>query len=398
MVTRRKFIQLSSLASASLLLPNFLYATDKKSLMEKSKEGKKIIMIQLNGGNDGLNTIVPFRNDVYYRERKTIGLKQQDLLTINDDIAFHKSLSGFKELYDNGNICLLNGVGYPNPDRSHFRSMDIWHSASNSNEIVTTGWIGRYLDANCSNGEKASYAIEIDDTLSLAMKGQNVKGLAMKDPQRLFNTTTDPYFTALAQQPHGTNDNIDYLFKTMTETIQNAKYIYNQSKIYKTTLSYPDTALGKDLKMIAELIVSGIDTKIFYASHGSFDTHVNQLNQHAKLLQELGDATNMLVKDLKNNNRFEEVIIVVFSEFGRRVAQNSSGGTDHGTSNNLFVIGSDLKQKGVYNQMPDLTDLQEGDLKHQIDFREVYATLLNNWMDTDAEKILRKKFSNLGFV
>jgi uncharacterized protein (DUF1501 family) len=398
MTTRRQFIQISSLASAALFLPRFLKAQSNTLLLNGSIEGRKMIVVQLSGGNDGLNTVVPYRNDVYYRMRPVIGLKPDSLIAINDELALNKALEGFKNIYDEGGMCILNNVGYPNPDRSHFRSMDIWQTASNSDEVLTNGWIGRYLDSNCPQCDKASMAIEVDDMLSLALKGDKVKGMAVKDPQRLFALATEPYFKSMTQSPGDTNESLNYLINTMTETIYNAQYIYQRSKIYKSTIEYPDTAIGKEIKTIAELIISGIDTKIFYISHGSFDTHVNEINQQGRLLRELGDAVAALVKDLKMNNRFKDVMLMTFSEFGRRVAENASGGTDHGTANNVFVMGGSLHKKGIYNKAPDLTFLQDGDLKHDIDFRQVYTTLLTNWMGVNGDKILGRKFETLGFA
>lgn len=397
MTTRRQFIQISSLASLSLL-PRFLKSQQFNQVLKTGTEGRKLIIIQLSGGNDGLNTVVPYRNDVYYRSRPTIGLTKENLLTISDEIALNNALADLKNIYDDGGMCIINGVGYPNPDRSHFRSMDIWQTASNSNEMITTGWIGRYLDSNCPVCDKSSAAIEVDDTLSLALKGEKIKGMAVKDPQRLFNATSDPYFRSMTQLANSPNENLDYLFKTMTETMENAQYIYNQSKIYKSKVDYPNTQLGKDLRTMAELIISGIDTKVFYVSHGSFDTHVNELIQQRRLLKELGEAIAAFVKDLKENDRFNDVMLMTFSEFGRRVSENASQGTDHGTANNIFMIGGGLKKNGLYNKPSDLLNLQEGDLLHDIDFREVYATLLSNWMQVDAGKILLHNFETLSFV
>ena len=398
MTTRRQFIEISSLASAALFLPRFLKAQSNTELLKGSIEGRKMIVVQLSGGNDGLNTVVPYRNDVYYRMRPVIGMKPDSLLAINDELALNKALEGFKNIYDDGGMCILNNVGYPNPDRSHFRSMDIWQTASNSDEVLTNGWIGRYLDSNCPQCDKASMAIEVDDTLSLALKGDKVKGMAVKDPQRLFSLATEPYFKSMTQSSGYTNESLNYLINTMTETIDNAQYIYQRSKIYKSTIEYPDTAIGKKIKTIAELIILGIDTKVFYISHGSFDTHVNEIDQQGRLLRELGDAVAALVKDLKMNNRFNDVMLMTFSEFGRRVAENASGGTDHGTANNVFVMGGSLHKKGIYNKAPDLTFLQDGDLKHDIDFRQVYTTLLTNWMGVNGDKILGRKFETLGFA
>jgi uncharacterized protein (DUF1501 family) len=292
----------------------------------------------------------------------------------------------------------MNNVGYPNPDRSHFRSMDIWQTASDSNQYVTTGWLGRYLDAQCSGCDRPTQALEFDDVLSLALKGEKLKGLALKDPKKLFNSTNERYFKEINATHEHEEAAVDYLYKTLSETLSSADYIYQQSRRHPSSPLYPATELGKNLKMISSLIMSDINTKVYYVSLGSFDTHVNQENQQKRLFTELNDAISAFVKDIKSNNRFRDVAIMTFSEFGRRVAQNASGGTDHGTANNMFFIGGGLKKKGLLNSMPDLNDLNEGDLKHTVDFKSVYATLLHNWLGADDKEILGKKYELMSFV
>ncbi|RFS22622.1 DUF1501 domain-containing protein [Chitinophaga silvatica] len=398
-LNRRKFLQVGSLASASLMLPKFLKAMEARPLVPAGN--KVLVIIQLSGGNDGLNTIVPYRNDIYYRERPTLSLKQDGILRLNDELGIHAKLKGFKSLYDDGMLGVLNNVGYPNPDRSHFRSMDIWQSGSPASEYWTDGWIGRYLDAQCKGCDKPTQALEIDDTLSLAMKGNSNKGLALTDPARLYGTSNDKYFTDLLQQR--TNDdhehsNVDYLYKTMRETVSSASYIQQQFKSFQTTASYPNTELGRDMKTIASLILSDINTKVFYVSHGSFDTHVNQQDQQARLFNQLSDAVTAFTDDLKQHHRFEDVVVVTFSEFGRRVSQNASGGTDHGTANNMFVIGGNLKQAGVLNDGPNLQQLKDGDLQYSVDFKSVYATLLANWLHANDKEILKQDYPLMSFV
>lgn len=398
-LNRRKFLQVGSLASASLMLPKFLKAMESRPLVPAGN--KVLVIIQLSGGNDGLNTIVPYRNDIYYRERPTLSLKQDGILRLNDELAIHAKLKGFKSLYDDGALGVLNNVGYPNPDRSHFRSMDIWHSASPASEYWTDGWIGRYLDAQCKGCDKPTQALEIDDTLSLAMKGSSNKGLALTDPARLYGTSNDKYFTDLLQQRTSEDhdhSNVDYLYKTMRETVSSASYIQQQFKSFQTTAPYPNTELGKDMRTIASLILSDINTKVFYVSHGSFDTHVNQQDQQARLFNQLSDAVTAFTDDLKQHHRFEDVVIVTFSEFGRRVSQNASGGTDHGTANNMFVIGGNLKQAGVLNDGPNLQQLKDGDLQYSVDFKSVYATLLANWLSANDKEILKEQYPLMSFV
>ncbi|MCK7559122.1 DUF1501 domain-containing protein [Chitinophaga sedimenti] len=382
------------------MLPKFLKAFETGQLVPPGN--KVLVVIQLSGGNDGLNTIIPYRNDIYYKNRPALGIKREAALGLNDDLGIHPSLKTFKALYDEGNLSILNNVGYPNPDRSHFRSMDIWHTASESKDYWGSGWIGRYLDAQCKGCDKPTQALEIDDTLSLALKGDQVKGLALTDPTRLFGTSNERYFKSLLQnqQQHGhdEHDNADYLYKTMAETISSASYIQSQYKTYKSKAPYPNSALGKNLKTIAELLMTDINTSVYYVSHGSFDTHVGQDGQQKRLFEQLDEAVKVFTDDLKKNNRFQDVVVMTFSEFGRRVAQNASGGTDHGTANNMFLIGGGLKQKGILNDGPDLTDLSEGDLKYKVDFKSVYATLLGNWLGADDAAILQHKYERLNFV
>jgi uncharacterized protein (DUF1501 family) len=398
LIKRKEFLQIGSLATASMMLPKFLKAFEKPALVPQGN--KVVVVLQLSGGNDGLNTVIPVRNDIYYKSRPRLGITKEQALLVTDEVGLHPALTGFKDLYSDGSLSILNSVGYPNPDRSHFRSMDIWHSASNSNEYVYTGWLGRYLDAQCAGCDKPTQALEIDDVLSLAMKGEHVKGLAMKDPRRLFASSNEKYFKEVAASHAVDSDEkpVDYLYKTMAETVSSADYIFKQSRLHPSNTEYPKTDMGNSLKTIASLIFSDINTKVYYLSLGSFDTHVGQEGQQKRLFTEMNDAIAAFVKDLKSNNRFQDVMLMTFSEFGRRVSQNASGGTDHGTANNMFLISGGLQQKGVINAMPDLADLQEGDLKYKVDFKNVYATILNKWLQADDKKILGSQYEYLNFI
>jgi len=397
-IKRKEFIQIGSLATASLMLPKFLKAFEGKKMVPAGN--KVVVILQLSGGNDGLNTVIPFRNDLYYKARPRLGIVKDKALALTDEAGLHPALSAFKEFYDDGSLAVLNNVGYPNPDRSHFRSMDIWHTASQSTEYWNHGWVGRYLDAQCNGCDKPTQAIEIDDILSLALKGENMKGIAVKDPRRLYGTANEKFFRDVmknhtdekGEQP------VDYLYKTMAETLSSADYIFQQSRLHPTNAEYPKTDLGNSMKTIASLIFSEINTKVYYVSLGSFDTHIGQEGQQQRLFTEMNDAIKAFVKDLKANGRFNDVMLFTFSEFGRRVAQNASGGTDHGTANNMFLVSGGLKQKGLINELPDLADLDEGDLKYKVDFKNVYATVLNKWLKADDKAILGKKYDYLNFI
>lgn len=396
---RSKFIQIGSLATTTMMLPKFLKAFEGNQTFVPPGN-KVVVILQLGGGNDGLNTVIPIRNDHYYRARPRLGIERSKALRITDEAGLHPALPSFKELHDDGSLGIINSVGYPNPDRSHFRSMDIWQTGTSSSEYSNTGWIGRYLDAQCKGCDKPTQAIEIDDILSLAMKGEHVKGIAVKDPRRLYGTANEKFFrdvlknhpTPAGEQP------VDYLYKTLAETLSSADYIFQQSRLHPSAADYPKTELGNSMKTIASLIFSDINTRVYYVSLGSFDTHINQSFQQQRLFTEMNDAVKAFVKDLKTNHRFDDVLLFTFSEFGRRVEQNASGGTDHGTANNMFLVGGKLKQKGLINPLPDLADLDDGDLKYKIDFKNVYATVLKNWLNAEDELVLGKKYECLNFI
>jgi len=393
---RKEFIQLSALGSTALLIPGFVKsAALSKLITESTANGKKLIVIQMSGGNDGLNTIIPYQNDIYYKLRPSLAIKKTDVLTLNDELAMHKAMTGLKELYDKGYVSVINNVGYPNPDLSHFRSMDIWHSACDSDKYLTTGWIGRYLDHQCDGCAKPYSGIEIDDTLSLAMKGYQVKGLALHDTGLFYRLAKG---LRPAEVSKTGNENLNYLYKTLVETEESADYLYEKSKIHTSGVTYPDEGFAKNLKTIGELIASGVSTSVFYASLSGFDTHVNQAGQQERNLTKVSEGIKALVAHLTQAGRMDDVLIMVFSEFGRRVKQNASNGTDHGKANNVFIISSQLKRNGIYNQSPDLEHLDDGDIAHAIDFRSIYATVMNKWLKADDTKILGRGFDQMGFI
>lgn len=395
---RREFLRNSAFTTAgSMLIPQFLKAYERQHLGQEPLSEKIVVVIQLSGGNDGLNTVVPFRNDIYYRERPSIAIKRENVLRLNDDIGLNPALEKIKELYDKGLVSVINNVGYPNPDRSHFRSMDIWQTGSGSDQYLSSGWIGRYLDAQCKGSSCLPHqALEIDDTLSLALKGQQVNGLSLQNPEKLYGQTQNAFVQSLTNTtPADDHDSVAYLYKTLAETVSSAEYVHTKSKVNKSRLMYPTTELGKSLKTIAELITSGVSTSIYYVSLSGFDTHIRQNDQQDRLLRQYAEAVSTFTEDLKANSRLDDVMIMTFSEFGRRVKQNASNGTDHGTANNVFLIGGPKRTRPILNEAPDLLDLDNGDLKYKIDFRQIYATLLDDWLKADSKLILEKKFTSL---
>ena len=394
---RRDFLKQSSLASSLFFVPNFVKAFEK--VAKESLGYKKLVIIQLSGGNDGLNTIIPYTNDIYYKKRPGLSVPKNELIKVTDELGFHQSLAPLKNLYDQGYLSIINNVGYPNPNRSHFRSTDIWQTASDANQYLDTGWLGRYIE---QFGKMPYTGIELDDSLSLIMKGESMNGIATKNPRTLFANTQTPYFKKVLNHQsdaHLSEHNLGYLYKTMIEAKSSAKYIYETSKTYKSSLEYPKNPFGKQLKTTSEFINSNLDSSVYYVSMGGFDTHANQENRQKKLLKTYSESMEVFINDLKQNDTFKDTLVITFSEFGRRLQQNAAGGTDHGAANNVFIIGENLKTKGFYNDAPNLLNLDpNGDLIHSVDFRSIYATVLDTWLQVDDEAILNKSFNKLNFI
>ncbi|WP_225035398.1 DUF1501 domain-containing protein [Winogradskyella sp. SM1960] len=393
---RRKFIKNSALASSLFFVPNFVKAFE--TVASERLGYKRLVIVQLAGGNDGLNTIIPHNNDLYYNARPRLAISK-DLIKLTDDLGFHPSLNPLRPLFDNGELSIINNVGYPNPVRSHFRSMDIWQTASGSDEYLQSGWIGRYLD---QYGKQPYNAMEMDEQLSLAMKGEHLNGIATNDYKVLYNTAKDPYFKNVINHyndAHLSEHNLGYLYQTMIEAKSSANYIFENTKVKPSHKIYPQNKFAKQLKNVAQFINSGLDTKVFYTSFSGFDTHANQINKQARLLTHYSESVSAFVQDLKQNDTFKDTLILTFSEFGRRVKQNAANGTDHGSANNVFVIGKNLKTAGFYNKLASLSDLDaNGDLKYSIDFRSVYATILSQWMEVSAEGIIPNQQKLLDFI
>lgn len=396
LLKRRDFIHSAALASASLLLPKFLNATRLEHPLQAGQ--KVLVVIQLTGGNDGLNTIIPYTNDLYYQSRPKIAIPKGTALRLTDDAGLNPNLPILKELYGEGHLAIINNVGYPNPNRSHFRSMDIWQTASDANEYISTGWLGRYLEQQSNHNVLPTQIIETDDILSLALKGEHKQGIALRDPRKLYSSQREQFYKRLADSHEHKHEMVDYLYNMLGDTINSTNYILEKAKTNPSTAAYPSTVFGKNLKNIASLIRSDINTRVYYISLGSFDTHVRQQDKQTNLFEQLNNGLQAFTDDLKKSNRFDDVLIMTFSEFGRRVAENASSGTDHGTANNMFFIGGALKQKGLLNDLPDLSNLKDGDLQFEVDFKNVYATVIEKWLNSSVPDILGKGYEPMTFL
>jgi uncharacterized protein (DUF1501 family) len=391
-MNRRHFLKSSALASSFFMVPKVLKPLENINIQNQDKI---LVVIQLSGGNDSLNTFIPYTNDFYYKARPSIGLKNTDIIKLNESQAMTASMQSLEKWFDNGNAAILNSVGYPDMDHSHFRSMEIWQTASNTNEYLDSGWLGRWMD-----DEKNSYsAIEIDDSLSLALKGKNKTAMAFTDIKKINEVLKQENFKnvnahAIEHEESLTN----YLYQTLQEVKSGTRYIHEKNKIYTNDYTYPNTSFAKQLKTIADLILSGVDTKVFYVSLSGFDTHTNEVQRHNRLMKQYAEATNAFLENLKQKNKLENTLIMTFSEFGRRVEENAAYGTDHGTAGNVWLLGGKLKKAGVLNALPDLQNLNAGDLVYKEDFRNIYTTILDNWLGANSKSILGSQYKNLGFV
>lgn len=377
-MNRRNFLSLTgTLTGGTLLLPNFLfsYGTQKNLIIGE----QCLVFVQLNGGNDGLNTFIPFEDPLYYDLRPKIAISKGDVISTTKGMGFHPSLKGFAQMQQNGDLSVIQNVGYPEPNRSHFRSQEIWQTATDSNKYINEGWLGRYLDLQCVSHTPTA-GINIDSIDNLSLKGQSPNSITVKDPDRFKIKNIKEETDVLSKNP-----SLDFVRKVANSVLEGSEEIQKALTKSTTETSYPKNALGKNLEWISRLIKGNLNSKVYYTSQGGYDTHDNQLVIQSNKFKELDSAIFSFYQDLKQANLLQNVTIVVFSEFGRRVKDNGNG-TDHGTAAPMFVIGGQNRGKVIGNN-PNLSDLSQGDLKYQIDFRSVYASLLKEKMAFDYTKI-----------
>ncbi|MFT3684213.1 MAG: DUF1501 domain-containing protein [Phycisphaerales bacterium] len=433
--TRREFLFTSlTLASAAVAVPAFIQRSalgmqqpaPGLSSIPGVPEDHVLVVIQLSGGNDGLNTVIPFRDDLYYRSRPVIGIKAEQVLKLgSNDVGLHPSMKGFQELYDEGMMTIVQGVGYPNPNRSHFKSMDIWHTADTT--ATGDGWLGRYFDAECcgyGKGEsgKPDGSAPVHESIGqpgiavmreapLAMRGRKAQPIAFESAESfrwtggLEKKDLSKYYDQLTKDADGASDaaaagngghNSNFLTRTAIDARVSSDLI-RKAVAAAPRVTYPDGGQGtlsSQLQMVASMVAANLKTRVYYVTLGGFDTHDNQggaNGRQAQLLQRLSGAVKAFYADLKKTSNDGRVMTMVFSEFGRRVAQNGSNGTDHGTAAPMFLFGP-MVQAGVATKHPSLADLDQGDLKFGTDFRSVYAGILGGWLKADAKAILEGSY------
>ncbi len=358
-----------------------------------------LVVVQLSGGNDGLNTVIPYADDGYRSARPKLAIPQSDVLKIDADTGFHPSLAGANELLQAGKFAVVRNVGYENPNRSHFESMDIWHTCRRKDQPRPDGWLGRFLDEQKAVAGGDVPALHLGhEQQPVAIASTNVRVPTIKELAEFQLRGNDKLSLRALLESKQTDIDAGrehelyaFLQSSTASAIAASQRVTEAAQSYQTQVSYPDTDLGKKLRVVAQLIDAGLTTRIYYLQHNGFDTHAQQAPTHAILLRQWSDAISAFMKDLSDHDHDKRVCAMTFSEFGRRVAENASEGTDHGAAGPMFLCGGAIKA-GIIGKLPNLTDLQEGDLKHEYDFRQVYASVLSDWLKADSNSILGAQF------
>jgi uncharacterized protein (DUF1501 family) len=434
--TRRQFLRTSALgAAAAWTLPVFLektffaldaMAADAPTQAVTGKDDTILVVLQMAGGNDGLNMVVPFADDIYYRARPKLGIQADKVLKLDGYAGLNPNLAGLKTLFDEGHLAVVQGVGYPNLNRSHFRSTEIWQTASDADRNENHGWLGKYFDSCCS-GTDPTVGVAIGEQTPQAFVANTPTGVTFARPEQFrwqpsekgkgAASVEESFFRQLNgmedEAAAGPNDGgsittiaggtkpdqgaLDFLQRTALDAQLSSDKILAIARKYKSTIPYASGPLSASLSMIARMIAGGLPTRVYYASQGGFDTHAGQANAHDRLMTGFNEAVSAFVADLKQQGNFDRVVLMTFSEFGRRVAENANGGTDHGAAAPMFVLGGKVKA-GLFGKYPSLSDLDHGDLKFNTDFRSVYGTILDKWLRAPSATVLGRKFSTLPLI
>jgi uncharacterized protein (DUF1501 family) len=400
--SRREFLITGTGVAVGSLLPDVFRETAAAAPKSDRPGGREtvLVVIQLTGGNDGLNTVIPFNDPVYRSERPKLKQAAASVHKIDSELAFHPVMTGFSKLLEDAKLAVVQGVGYPNPNRSHFESMDIWHRASKAKD-ERYGWIGRSLPRLGGAGTAINIG-EGDGPLALFSTtghAPSLKSLAdyqlrlgsgpsAESKRKLIERLAEERTTAKSS-----NGLLDLVRTSARQTYKSSQQMQRVAKEFKgkDAAGYPQTGLANRLKLMARLIDAGVPERVYYTSLDGFDTHAAQAKTHPALLQELSDAVAAFYKDVKGHGHHKRVLVMTFSEFGRRVRENGSDGTDHGAASQMFLIGDAVKP-GLIGKHPSLSDLVNGDLKFHTDFRSVYATVLKQWLHVEPEAILGRKF------
>ena len=372
--------------------------------MTSTKHEKGLIVIQLSGGNDYLNTVVPYGDGRYYDSRPKVHIPQDKVIPLNDEIGFNPSMGPMKRLWDEGKVAVINGIGYENPNRSHFRSMDIWHTAE-PEAIGTEGWLGRAVRDIDPQGENVLTAVNFGRGLprALGCPGVSVASVGDLETYGLFPDIEDEElrmftleaFARMYGNVVGRDPVMSLLSKTGQDAYVGADILRTAPAQYSSNVEYRSDSLSQNVKSIAQVFLADLGTKVYYTQHGSFDTHSGELPTHAQLWDDVAGAVGSLMDDLKEHGREDDAAVLIFSEFGRRIRDNGTG-SDHGSGGVAFVIGGAVNG-GLYGEYPSLAEAEQlnGDLRSNNDFRSTYSPILEKWFGLDPDPIVNGQFEHL---
>ncbi|HEY7068221.1 MAG TPA: DUF1501 domain-containing protein [Chloroflexota bacterium] len=411
MPTRREFLGKGlMLVSLGVAAPAFLaktgYATPQQGAARALPSRGILVVVQLSGGNDGLNTVVPYRDPLYRQLRPQLGLPEGEVLPLDESLALHPALAPLKARFDAGQLAVVRGVGYPNPDRSHFRSMDVWQTAEPA-AYATSGWLGRYLaSCQCGQGSEAG-GVVVGQSLPRAFWTESVFVPTLTSLEG-YRFQTDPRWPAdrdaqiralqaLDARHEAIRPYAEFLGSQSLNALASADELQRVGAVWQTPVSYPEHPFAQALKGVGRLIAGDLGARVYYVQLGGFDTHAQQKNTQQRLLDLLATGLDAFQSDLEAMGKADQVLTMTFSEFGRRVHENGSLGTDHGTAEPMFLLSAGLKG-GLYGAQPPLDDLDAGDLRYQVDFRAVYATALERWLGAPADPVLGASYPLLDFV
>ena len=405
-LTRREFVRRSAggglgFLAFSAAAPSFLTHSALAGMPAPERDRTVLVVIQLAGGNDGLNTVIPHADDRYYNLRPRLGLKE-NLLALDDHLSLHPSCSALNSLFHEGQLSIVQNVGYPNPNRSHFRSTEIWETASSSDELRREGWLGRFFDNTCSGTpveDRDPAGVHVSDLIPQSYLSEHSHSFFGMKPSGRMKSGENPADIAYAEllQAKHQGASASYLQHTMMNTLVTERRVQRIVGRYRPMVEYPRTKLAQSLRRVAGLIHAEMETRVYFVSLGGFDTHVNQLDKHARLLTELSDAMAAFQKDLIQHHKDDQVLTMTFSEFGRRPSENGGLGTDHGTAAPLFVMGSEVNG-GLFGQAPNLDIEKNKDMTFSTDFRGVYSSMLDRWLQADSTSVLGQHFEHVPFV
>jgi uncharacterized protein (DUF1501 family) len=394
MLSRRDFLRNSTLLALAPSVPGFLAQTARAA--KPQRDGRILVVIQLDGGNDGINTVVPFKDEGYAKHRKSLRLAKERLVKVNDKVGLHPSLGEFGKLLESGRLTVVQGVGYPNPNRSHFESMAIWHTARLAAEDRTgLGWLGRALDGAPGSGGGSASLLIGSGPPPVALRGRRAVASALERPEEFaLDAGADPRRAVGKDEP--ADDLTAFVRRTMLDAYGTADRLAQVTKTKDDGARYPGSGLGERLRLMARLLKAGLGTRIFYTRQGSYDTHSAQNFTHSNLLFQLSGALKAFLDDMAASKLADRVAVLMFSEFGRTVKENGSAGTDHGTAGPVFLAGAPVKA-GVIGETPSLVDLdpKHGDLRVGLDFRRIYATVLEDWLGLPPKETLAGSFERL---